>query len=166
MCRYFCRPANWVDLRVEPKCWQSEILQDLHVHVHVHVSTIMQYLCIVYMHMYVLCGYTRHLRTCRYVAIHVNSPVASLKLLLAIAVNRTLGVKKSCNFPGMFTNTFMIACILRIKNRCISTHSEIFAPVFYGFFVVFFPCDKLFIILSRFHVHHYKHLANIGKYIK
>ena len=59
VCRYFCRAANWVCRRV--------------VCVHVHVSTIMQYLCIVhvymYMHTYALCGYTCHLRTCRYAAI-------------------------------------------------------------------------------------------------
>ena len=66
----------------------------------------MQYLCIVhvymYMHMhtYPLCGYTRHLRTCRYAAIRVNRPSGNSQAV-AIAVNRTQGVKHpvklSCN---------------------------------------------------------------------
>ena len=55
----------------------------------------MQYLCIVhvymytyvYMHTYALCGYTRHLRTCRYAAIHVNQP-SGISQAAAIAVNR------------------------------------------------------------------------------
>ena len=68
----------------------------LQLRVHVHVSTIMQYLCIVhvhvhmymYTHTYALCGYTRHLRTCRYVAIHVNRP-SGISEAAAISVNRT-----------------------------------------------------------------------------
>ena len=39
-----------------------------------------------------LCGYTRHLRTCRYAAVHVNRP-SGISQAVAIAVNRTQGVK-------------------------------------------------------------------------
>ena len=49
--------------------------------VHVHM----------YMHTYALCGYTRHLRTCRYAAIHVNRP-SGISQAAAIAANRTQGV--------------------------------------------------------------------------
>ena len=73
--------CHWVDRRVEPKCWKSEILQ---LCVHVHVSTIMQYLCTVH----ALCGYARHLRTCRYAAVHVNRP-SGISQDAAVAVNRT-----------------------------------------------------------------------------
>ena len=55
------RPTEWITM--------AEILQ---LRLHVHVSTIMQYLCIVHVYMYALCGYTRHLRTCWYAAIAVN----------------------------------------------------------------------------------------------
>ena len=51
--------------------------------VHVHM----------YMHTYELCVYTRHLRTCRYAAIHVNRP-SGISQAAAIAVNRTKGVKR------------------------------------------------------------------------
>ena len=46
-----------------------------------------------YMHTYALCGYTRHLRTCRYAAIHANRPCA-ISQAADIAVNRTKRVKK------------------------------------------------------------------------
>ena len=65
------RPTEWI--AVSNPGAGKQILQ---LRVHVHVSTIMQYLCIVhvhmYMHTYALCGYTRHLCTCRYAAILVN----------------------------------------------------------------------------------------------
>ena len=80
------------------------------VRVRVHISTIMQYLCIVhvymytctcthvhvhtYMHTYALCGYTRHLRTCRYAAILINRP-SGISQAAAIAANRTQAVKFS-----------------------------------------------------------------------
>ena len=48
--------------------------------VHVHM----------YVHKYALCGYTRHLRTCWYAAIHVNRP-SGISQATAIAVNRTQG---------------------------------------------------------------------------
>ena len=53
---------------------QVLVIRDFATPCQLHVSTIMQYLCIVhvYMHTYALCGYTRHLHTCRYAAIHVN----------------------------------------------------------------------------------------------
>ena len=44
-----------------------------------------------YMYTYALCGYTRHLRTCRYAAIHVSRP-SGISQAAAIAVNRTKGV--------------------------------------------------------------------------
>ena len=50
--------------------------------VHVHM----------YMHTYALCGYTRHLRTCRYAAIHINRP-SGISQAAAVAANRTQGVK-------------------------------------------------------------------------
>ena len=46
-----------------------------------------------YMHTYALCGYTRHLRTCRCAAIQVNRP-SGMSQAAAIAVNRTQGVKE------------------------------------------------------------------------
>ena len=49
----------------------------------------MQYLCIV--HTYVLCGYTRHLRTCRNVAIQVNRP-SGISQAVAIAAHCPQGV--------------------------------------------------------------------------
>ena len=45
------------------------------------------------MHTYALCGYTRHLRICRYAAIQVNQ-TSGISQAAAIAVNRTKGVKK------------------------------------------------------------------------
>ena len=57
--------------------------------VHVHIN--MHYYAI-FMHTYALCGYTSHLRTCRYAAIHVNLP-SGISQAAAIAVNRTQGVK-------------------------------------------------------------------------
>ena len=57
----------------------------------------MQYLCIVhvyiYMHTYTLCGYTRHLRTCRYAATLVNQP-SGISQVAAMAVNHTQGLKR------------------------------------------------------------------------
>ena len=57
----------------------------------------MQYLCIVhvymYTHTYALCGYTRHLRTCRYAAILVNRP-SGISQAAAVAVTHTKGVNK------------------------------------------------------------------------
>ena len=44
-----------------------------------------------YMHMYALCSYTHHLRTCGYAAIHVNRP-SGISQAAAIAVNRIKGV--------------------------------------------------------------------------
>ena len=44
--------------------------------VHVHM----------YMHTYALCGYTHHLRTCRYAAIHINRP-SGISQAAAIAIN-------------------------------------------------------------------------------
>ena len=65
----------------------------------------MQYLCIVhvymYMHMYALCGYTCHLRTCRYAAIHVNRP-SGISQAAAVAVNRRQGVKLGHRFHALF----------------------------------------------------------------
>ena len=45
-----------------------------------------------YTYTYALCGYTRHLRTCWYAAIHVNLSQAGISQAAAIAVNRTQGV--------------------------------------------------------------------------
>ena len=59
--------------------------------VHVHMYT----------HTYALCGYTRRLRTCRYVAIHVNRP-SGISQAAAIAINRAKGVKHS-HLPGEYT---------------------------------------------------------------
>ena len=42
------------------------------VHVHMYTCTCTRAHVHVYMHTYALCGYTRHLRTCWYAAIHVN----------------------------------------------------------------------------------------------
>ena len=55
----------------------------------------MQCACHVHMHMhtYALCAYTRHLRTCQYVAILVNQP-NGISQAAAIAANRTQGVLK------------------------------------------------------------------------
>ena len=47
-----------------------------------------------YMHTYALCGYTRHLRTCRYAAMQVNRP-SGISQAVAIAVNRTQGVNRT-----------------------------------------------------------------------
>ena len=63
-------------------------------------------LCIVHVygtcaHYYALCGYTRHLRTCRYAAIHVNRP-SGICQAAAIAVNRTKGIKKRCCVIHLF----------------------------------------------------------------
>ena len=44
-----------------------------------------------FMHTYALCGYTRHLRTCQYAAIHINRP-SGISQAAAIAANRTQGV--------------------------------------------------------------------------
>ena len=55
----------------------------------------------VYMHTYALCGYTLHLRPCRYAAIQVNRP-SGISQAAAIAVNRTKGVLKTyfyCTWP-------------------------------------------------------------------
>ena len=49
-----------------------------------------------YMHTYALCGYTRHLRTCRYAAIHINR-ASGISQAEAIAVNRTQGIKEICS---------------------------------------------------------------------
>ena len=45
-----------------------------------------------YTHTYALCGYTRHLRTCRYAATHANRP-SGISQAAAIAVNRTQGIE-------------------------------------------------------------------------
>ena len=47
-----------------------------------------------YMLTYALCGYTRHLRTSRYAAIHVNRPDSGISQAAAITVNRTQGVNR------------------------------------------------------------------------
>ena len=54
----------------------------------------MQYLCIVHVYTYALCGYTRHLRTCRNAAIQVNRP-SGISQAAAIAVHRPQVVKNS-----------------------------------------------------------------------
>ena len=57
---------------VEPRCWQSEILQRrVHVHVNMHYCAIFMHSAYVYMHVYALCGYTCqpaqwHLSSCCY----------------------------------------------------------------------------------------------------
>ena len=60
----------------------------------------MQYLCIVHVHVhgqYALCGYTRHLSTCRYAAILANRP-SGIFQAVAIAVNDTKGVKHLASY--------------------------------------------------------------------
>ena len=64
--------------------------------VHVHM----------YMHTYALCGYTRHLRTCRYVAILVNRP-SGISQAAAIAANRTQGVKNIWKVNKNYKNEFL-----------------------------------------------------------
>ena len=59
-----------------------------------YYATFMHSACVhvhMYMHTYAQCGYTRHLRTCRYAAIHVNRP-SGISQAAAIAVNCTEGV--------------------------------------------------------------------------
>ena len=62
---------------------QVLVIRDFRLRVHVHykhallVQYIMHIACVhvhMYVHPYALCDYTRHLRTCRYAAIHVNRP--------------------------------------------------------------------------------------------
>ena len=62
--------------------------------------------------MYALCGYTRHLRTCRYAAIHVNRP-SGISQAAAIAVNRTEGVKinKNCQ-KEIKMSQYILGCAL------------------------------------------------------
>ena len=67
-----------------------------HVHAHVHM----------YMHTYALCGYTRHLHTCRYAAILVNRP-SGISQAAAFAVNRMKGVKAIENQKNMLFDMVM-----------------------------------------------------------
>ena len=57
------------------------------IFMHVYMYTCM------HTYTYALCGYTRHLRTCRYAAIHVNRP-SGISQAAAIAANRTQGVNE------------------------------------------------------------------------
>ena len=52
---------RFLQLRVKMK-YYAIFMHSVCVHVHM------------YMHTYAQCGYTRHLPTCRYAAIHVNRP--------------------------------------------------------------------------------------------
>ena len=60
-----------------------------------------------YMHTYALCGYTRHLRTCRYAAMQVNRP-SGISQAAAIAVNRKLELNMH-----NFTNDYRLMKFLR-----------------------------------------------------
>ena len=66
----------------------------VHVHMYMYTCTCTHVHVHMYMHTYALCGYTRHLRTCRYAAIHVNWP-SGISHAAAIAVNHTQGVKST-----------------------------------------------------------------------
>ena len=68
--------------------YRAIFMRSARVHVHMYMHMYMH----TYMHTYALCGYTRHLRTCRYAAILVNWP-SGISQAAAIAVNRTQGVK-------------------------------------------------------------------------
>ena len=57
-----------------------------------HCYAIFLHSACLHVHTYALCGYTLHLCTCRYAAIHVNRP-SGISQAAAIAVNRTQGVK-------------------------------------------------------------------------
>ena len=96
-CRYFCQAANWVDRRVEPNVLVKRDFATTCTCTCQHYYAIfMHSACAdvhMYMHTYALCGYTRQLRTCRYVAIHVNRP-SGISQAAATAVNRTQGVNK------------------------------------------------------------------------
>ena len=78
------RPTEWIAVS-NPGAGNQRFYN--YVYMYMQTCTIIQYSCIVH----ALCGYTRHLRTCHYAAIHVNRP-SGISQAAAIAVNRTQGV--------------------------------------------------------------------------
>ena len=96
------RPTEWISV-LNPGAGNQRFYSSACACVHVHSACVHVHM---YMHTYALCGYTCHLRTCRYAAIHVNRP-SGISQAAAIAANHAQGVKGTFGSGFLTTLDFL-----------------------------------------------------------